>query len=218
MAGVTVALVVAGWFFPHASALVSLAAVPLGVVANRFRLRALAACTVAAMAVGFLVGGTGPAAGMVGCALVGGFVGDAKRRGWGLGRVVAGSLILGPMVAGVVDALLSLFASIRRLSLQQITNTWKGVHRLIHDLGSTGAVRAVLRPIDRTVNVSGFAHDTLAFADRSVNLAVRDWWLSIPIVLVVAVTAACVAAWLVLGAVLERLVVDPHLRPLRRRR
>ncbi|MGI8753874.1 MAG: ATP-binding cassette domain-containing protein [Acidimicrobiales bacterium] len=205
MAGVTVALVVAGWFFPHASALVSLAAVPLGVVANRFRLRALAACTVAGMAVGFLVGGTGPATGMVGCALVGGFVGDAKRRGWGLGRVVAGSLILGPVVAGVADALLSLFASIRRLSLQQITNTWKGVHHLIHDLGSTGPVRAVLAPIDRTVDVSGFGHATLAFADRTINLTVRDWWASIPIVIVVAFVAACVAAWLVLGAVLERL-------------
>lgn len=205
MAGVTVALVVAGWFFPHASALVSLAAVPLGVVANRFRLRALVACMVAAMAVGFLVGGTGPATGMVGCALVGGFVGDARRRGWGLGRVVAGSLVLGPVVAGVADALLSLFASIRRLSLQQITNTWKGVHHLIHDLGAAGPVRAVLRPIDRTVDVSGFCHDALAFADRSVNLAVRDWWASIPIVIVVAFVSACVAAWLVLGAVLERL-------------
>lgn len=206
MAGVTVALVVAGWFFPHASALVSLAAVPLGVVANRFRLRALVTCTVAAMAVGFLVGGTGPATGMVGCALVGGFVGDARRRGWGLGRVVAGSLVLGPVVAGVADALFSLFASIRRLSLQQITNTWKGVHHLLHGVGSTGPVRAVLRPIDRTVDVSGFCHDALAFADRSVNLAVKDWWASIPIVIVVAFVSACVAAWLVLGAVLERLV------------
>lgn len=206
MAGVTVALVVAGWFFPHASALVSLAAVPLGVVANRFRLRAVVTCTVAAMAVGFLVGGTGPATGMVGCALVGGFVGDARRRGWGLGRVVAGSLVLGPVVAGVADALLSLFASIRRLSLQQITNTWKGVHHLLHGVGSTGPVRAVLRPIDRTVDVSGFCHDALAFADRSVNLAVKDWWASIPIVIVVAFVSACVAAWYVLGAVLERLV------------
>ncbi len=206
MAGITVALVVAGWFFPHASALILLAAVPLGVVANRFRLRALAACTVAAMAVGFLVGGTGPAAGMVGCALIGGFVGDAKRRGWGLGRVVAGSFVLGPVVAGAADALLSLFASVRRLSLQQITNTWKGVHHLIHGLGSTRVVRGVLAPIDRTVDVSGFCHDALAGLDRSVNLGVRDWWASIPIVLVVAVVGGCIAAWLVLGAVLERLV------------
>jgi energy-coupling factor transport system ATP-binding protein len=205
MAGVTVALVVAGWFFPHASALVSLAAVPLGVVANRFRLRALVACTVAAMAVGFLVGGTGPATGVIGCALIGGFVGDARRRGWGLPRVVAGSLVLGPAVAAAADALLSLFASIRRLSLLQITNTWKGVHRLIHDLGATAVVRAVLRAVDPVVNVSGFSHGALAFVDRAVSLAGRDWWAAIPIVIVVAVVAGCAAAWVVLGAVLERL-------------
>ncbi|MDQ6840379.1 MAG: ATP-binding cassette domain-containing protein [Actinomycetota bacterium] len=205
MAGVTVALVAAGWILPHASALVSLAAVPLGVVANRFRPRALVASSVAAMAVGFLVGGTGPASGVVGCSLIGGFVGDAKRRGWGLGRMVAGSLVLGPVVAGAADALLSLFASIRRLSLQQITNIWKGVHHLIDGIGSTGPVRAFLRFGDHHVDLSGSCHDVLQFGDRTVNLVVRDWWLSIPILLVILVVVGCVAVWLVLGAVLERL-------------
>ncbi|MDQ6783695.1 MAG: ATP-binding cassette domain-containing protein [Actinomycetota bacterium] len=214
LAAVTVALVVAGWFFPHATALVSLAAVPLGVVANRFRPRALAACSVAAMAVGFLVGGTGPASGMLGCALIGGFVGDAKRRGWGLGRVVAGSLILGPLVGGAADAFLSLFASIRRLSLEQITNTWKGVRHLIHGAGHSGPSRSALRLVDRFVDVSTFAHDTLRFADRSVNLVVRDWWVSIPVLIIVAVVASAIVVWLMLGAVLLRLAWIPSSDPL----
>jgi len=185
MAGVAVALVVIGWFFPHASSLVSLAVVPLGVVANRFRLRALVASTVAATAVSFLVGGTGPVTGVLGCALIGGLVGDAKRRGWGLGRVVACSLVMGPVLAGLADALLSIFASIRKLSLELVTNIWHGVARL---LGTVGFLDGIIHVVD-----------------RGVSLVVRDWWASIPALIIVGVLFATIITWTLLGAVLERL-------------
>lgn len=185
MAGVTVALVIVGWFFPHASGLVALAAVPLGVVAYRHRLRAVVGATVAAMAVGFLVGGIGPVTGIAGCALIGGFVGDAKRRGWGLLRVVAGGLVMGPAVAGLVDALFALLAGIRRLTLVQITNTWRGVGRILKFLGAPP--------------------DILRHLTRAIDTVVRDWWISIPVAIIVGMVVGVFAAWMVLGAVLDRL-------------
>ncbi len=126
LAGVSVALVVIGWFLPHLGPVAALAVVPLGVVAHRHRFRALVAATFSAALISFLVAGTGTFTNVVECAIVGGLVGIARRRDWSFKIVLAFMAVIAPILATISVALLLLFSSLRKLTLEQIANTWKG--------------------------------------------------------------------------------------------
>ena len=185
LAGVSVTLVVIGWFLPHLAVLAALAVVPFGVVAHRHRFRALVAATFATGVVCFLVAGTGAVFGVVGYAAIGGLVGIAKRRGWSLATTLIGAALAGPLGGGVSVALLAAVAPIRRLALEQIRNTLHGVTIV------AGAVPG-LGPAARG-------------ADRFVVVAVRDWWATVLVATVVETFALTFVAWAVMGAVIERL-------------
>jgi energy-coupling factor transporter ATP-binding protein EcfA2 len=178
-------LTVAGWFLPHLGVIAAVAVVPLGLVSYHHRFRALAAATFAAAVLSFLVAGTGSVTNVVECAAVGGLVGMVKRRRWGVGAVVAGVAVIGPALAAVSDGLLWLFSSLRRLTLQQVRNTWISVRHLLLALpGSAGEVRGL---------------------DSFVNQALRYWWISIAVIVVAATAWFALLGWIFLGAVLERL-------------
>ncbi|MGH9115610.1 MAG: DUF2232 domain-containing protein [Acidimicrobiales bacterium] len=185
MAGVSVALTVIGWFLPHLGPIAAIAVVPLGVVAHRHRFRALAAAAFAAAVLSFLVAGTGTLSNVVECAIVGGLVGTARRRQWGLARVLAGVAVIAPALAVISVGLLAVFSSLRKLTLEQIHNTWKGVARILETF--PGA--------------SGVTHDI----DSFVAAALRDWWITVGVIVVVGTVWFTLLAWLLLGAVLERL-------------
>src|SRR5262249_31147133 len=101
LAGVIVALLVIGWFLPHLGPVAALAVVPLGVVAHRHRFRALVAATFSAGLVSFLVAGTGTLTNVVECAIVGGLVGIARRRGWSFGTVMGVMTLIAPLLAAI---------------------------------------------------------------------------------------------------------------------
>ena len=185
LAGVAVALTVIGWFLPHLGPVAALAVVPLGVVAHHHRFRALAASAFSASILSFLVAGTGSVSNVVECAVVGGFVGTAMRRQWGFGVVVAAMAVIGPVLAAVSVALLFVFGSIRKLTLEQIRNTWKGVERLLRGFGG---LQPVLHRLD------GF-----------VAAAIRDWWITVAVIVIAATFWFAALAWVLLGPVLERL-------------
>jgi energy-coupling factor transporter ATP-binding protein EcfA2 len=185
MAGVAVALVVVGWFLPHLTAIAALAVVPLGLVAHRYRLRALVAAAFAAAVVSFLVAGAGALTNLVECALVGGLAGIARRRRLSLLRTMAGVAVLSPALAGASVGLLAVFASLRRLSIKQIRNGW---HTAAH------VINAVPR-------ASGVVHALNGF----VETALRDWWATIAVLVSVGTLWFAFIAWALLGAVLERL-------------
>lgn len=185
LAGVAVALTVIGWFLPHLGPVAALAVVPLGVVAHRHRFRALAASAFAASILSFLVAGTGTVSNIVECAVVGGFVGTAMRRNWGFGVVAAAMAVIGPILAAVSVGLLYVFGSIRKLTLDQIHNTWKGIERLLR--GFNG-----LDP-------------TLHRLDHFVAAAIRDWWMTVGVIVIAATFWFAALAWVLLGPVLERL-------------
>ena len=185
MAGVSVVLTVIGWFLPHLSLIAAFAVVPLGVVAYRHRFRALAASAFAASLLSFLVAGTGTFSNIVECSIIGGLVGVAKRRGWSFATVMLGALIAGPILGGVSVGLLALFGSLRKLTLEQIRNTWKGVHKILSSVPQ----------------LSGFLHTM----DQFVNAALRDWWITVGVLVVLTTLWFAVLGWVVLGAVLERL-------------
>jgi energy-coupling factor transport system ATP-binding protein len=186
LAGVSVALVVIGWFLPHLGPVAALAVVPLGVVAHRHRFRALMAATFAAALVSFLVAGTGTITNVVECAIVGGLVGTARRRRWSFKVVMAFMAVIAPILAGISVALLLLFSSLRKLTLEQIANTWKGIAKILVHLPVVGP-------------------DVTAWLNNVVTDAIRDWWITIGIIVVVSTLWFTVLAWVLLGAVLDRL-------------
>jgi energy-coupling factor transporter ATP-binding protein EcfA2 len=185
LGAMTVVLVIAGWFLPHASAITAFGVVPMAVVAYRHRLRAVAASTVSAATVGFLVAGTGPIAGVVLCGIVGGIAGHAHRRRWSAARVTGAAALVGPLLAAYSVGLLWVFASLRRLTLDQLRNVWLGL------AGVAGKV-VVLRP-------------ALRAADHAVDAGVRDWWQSVAVLVVVFVAASTLATWRYCGPLLRRL-------------
>ena len=131
MAGVAVALTVTGWFLPHLSFVAAFAVVPLGIVAQRYRMRALVTSGFAAAVLSFLVAGTGTVSNLLLCTCVGGLVGVGRRRGWGFGRILAGALVIGPLLGLLSVAVLTVFSALRKITLEQITNTWKGLKRIL---------------------------------------------------------------------------------------
>ena len=185
LATLAVVLTVAGWFLPHLSFIAAFAVVPMGVVAHHHRLRALAAATFAAALLTFLVAGTGSVSNIVECASVGGLVGTAKRRGWGPAVVALGVAVIGPTLAGVSVGLLYLFRSLRKLSINQIKNTWVGVRHILSVI-----------PL-----IKNLVPDLNTFIDH----ALRYWWASVGVAVIAATIWFALLGWVFVGAVLDRI-------------
>jgi energy-coupling factor transport system ATP-binding protein len=186
LAGVSVALVVIGWFLPHLGLVAALAVVPLGVVAHRHRFRALLAATFSATLVSFLVAGTGTVTNVVECAIVGGLVGIARRREWSFKIVLAFMAVIAPILATISIAFLLLFSSLRKLTLEQIANTWKGIAKILVHLPVIGP-------------------SLTNWLNQVVTDAIRDWWITIGVLVILGTLWFTVLAWVLLGAVLDRL-------------
>lgn len=209
LATLAVVLTVAGWFLPHLTVIAAFAVVPLGVVAHHHRLRALAAATFSASVLAFLVAGTGSVTNVVECAAVGGLVGVAKRRGWGFGRVLLGTAVIGPVLAAISIALLALFSTLRQLTLKQIVNTWHGIRRLID------GTSVLLHQLANGVGHLGLKVDLgvvlpkrqskLTAIDHFVTQAVHSWWVVVAVVVIAATVWFAILGWVFIGAVLERL-------------
>ena len=189
MGAVTVILVLAGWLVPHASALMELGVVPMAVVGHRHRPRAVVAAAVAAGTVAFLVAGTGPVPNVALCAVVGGIAGHAHRRCWAWWRVVAAALVAGPLIGGLTDLALVVFAPLRRLTLENLRDTWVGYARILYRLPA-------LHPVAGEVT-------------RWVGTVIRDWWQTVLIVLVSVTVVATVVTWRYTGGLLRRLAKVP---------
>ena len=185
MAGVSVVLTVIGWFLPHLGLVAAFAVVPLGVVAHRHRLRALVAAAFAASLLSFLVAGTGTVSNIVECSMVGGLVGIGRRRGWSFGAIMAGAMVVAPVLAGAAVGLLFAFSSLRKLTLDQIRNTWHGTRKILNSFPQL--------------------HGVVNSVNHFINGALRDWWITVGVLVVLATLWLAVLAWVLLGAVLERL-------------
>ncbi|HLY82467.1 MAG TPA: DUF2232 domain-containing protein, partial [Acidimicrobiales bacterium] len=182
LADVTVALCLLGWLLPLGGLLTAAAVTPMAAIALRNRPRAVIAGAVAGMTVGFLIAGTGLAGNVAACAVLGTLIGVAHRRSWGAVRTIgAAAVMIWPPVALGSVAVLALLSKLRRLALDQITNTWSGAARTLRDLG--------MGPI-------------ATLGDKVTRWEVAHWWISIPILLlggvVVGASVARALAWPVL--------------------
>ncbi len=113
-------------------------------------------------------------------------MGAADRRGWSRRRTIAtGVAVLWPPIAAIADLLLFVFSDLRKLTLDQIRNGWHGLFHLLDNIGLDGVA---------------------SHGEHAVDWIVRNWWISIPIGLLIPVV---VGIWLAHG------LATPALRRVR---
>ena len=91
MGALCAAIAIIAVVLPHAGGLGWLGAVPMGLLAYRYRIRVLITATVAAGVIGFLVVGLSGFGAVALCAYVGGLAGIVKRHHRGVSTVIAAS-------------------------------------------------------------------------------------------------------------------------------
>ncbi|WP_280256210.1 ABC transporter ATP-binding protein [Nocardia wallacei] len=188
LGGVTVGLVTLGSVIPFAAALNLVAAVPLGLLAHRYRLRAIVTTTVAATLVTFVAGGLVPAITVVSAATLGGIVGSVKRRRGGLAAVLGLSVVAGLIWSAVILGWLLIFSTARNLLFDNIRNASRGFENLAGQARLAGAGHAV--------------------ADLA-DLILRWWWVFVGAGVLGGMVATALFSWYALGSVLDRLAWLP---------
>ncbi|WP_068067462.1 ATP-binding cassette domain-containing protein [Nocardia xishanensis] len=189
LGGVTVGLVTVGSVVPLAAALQIVAAVPMGMLAHRYRPRALVTAAASATLVTFVAAGVMPALGVVASATIGGIIGGVKRRGGGLFSVFFLALLAGVLWAAFTIGSLLVAGRTRELLFDTIRNTADGVQRLAER-------QSALEPLGRAA--SEFTDTVLAW-----------WWVWIGAGVALGVVVSALFSWFVLGSVLDRLAWLP---------
>ncbi|MFG3617130.1 ATP-binding cassette domain-containing protein [Nocardia sp. NPDC047654] len=184
LGGATVGLVTIGSVIPFAGALQLVAAVPIGLIAHRFRPRALITATIAATLVTFVAGGMAAATVLVASATMGGIIGTVKRRGGGLVAVLGLSLLTGLVWAALAVGSLLVLSSARQLVFDNIRNGARGLQDLAAQVGVTPLGRVVAELADAVL---------------------RSWWVWLGGGVALGMMATGVCSWYVLGSVLDRL-------------
>lgn len=185
LGGLTVALSVLANLIPLLGGLQLLAAIPMGVIAQRHRFRTLATATVSAMIVAFVAGGLATAIGVASCAMVGGIVGTVKRRRGGFVSVIGLSIMAGFASALFSIAFLLVFSAARDLFFDTVRNTAQGLANQVARAPSMAPIGDGLTDITNTI--------------------LRYWYLWIGGTTAFGVFVGTIIAWFILGAVLDRL-------------
>ncbi|WP_084512187.1 ATP-binding cassette domain-containing protein [Nocardia mikamii] len=185
LGGVTVGLVTIGSVVPYAAALNLVAAVPMGLLAQRYRLRAILGATVAATLVSFVAAGLVPAATVVSAATIGGIIGTVKRRRRGLITVLCLSSLAGLIWATFSVGMLFLFAASRRLVFDNVRNIAQGIDHML----------------SRQQQLESLGNGVVSVTDG----VLAWWWLYIGGGVFLGVVFTAVFSWFVLGSVLDRL-------------
>ena len=194
MGALCAAIAIIAVVLPHAGGLGLLGAVPMGLLAYRYRIRVLITATFAAAVIGFLVVGLSGFGAVALCAYVGGLAGIVKRRGHGAPTVTAASIGAGVVAGGAVVITLTVLARLRQLLFHAITAAVDGVAAVLARVPHLHAVAQELKRI---------------FAQ-----ALDYWqWLALGIA-VVAIMGASLIGWWTLSRVLTRLGGIPDVHKL----
>jgi energy-coupling factor transporter ATP-binding protein EcfA2 len=194
MGALCAAIAIIAVVLPHAGGLGLLGAVPMGLLAYRYRIRVLITATVAAAVIGFLVVGLSGFGAVALCAYVGGLAGIVKRRGHGAPTVTAASFGAGVVVGAVVVIALTVLARLRQLVFHAITAA-------VHGVATVLARVRHLQPVAQELK-------------RILAGALDYWqWLAVGFA-VVAIMGASLIGWWALSRVLERLGGIPDVHKL----
>jgi energy-coupling factor transport system ATP-binding protein len=185
LAAASVTVVTIGALLPRTGALELLAMIPLAVIADRFRIRALIAAIAAAAVTCFLIGGVTAGLVVIASGMVGGVVGAARRRGRGAWTMAAISAVLAPIAALAANALLLLLPVTRTLAIDAVGGTVSGFARFLGLFPGLGPVAQGFTDLAATVGTS--------------------WWLWVAVGMLAAVPCAVFITWRLLTAILARL-------------
>lgn len=207
MAALCAATAVIAVVVPFAAGLALLGTVPTGLLAYRYRLRALLAATVAAGLIAFLIAGLGGLMTVVTNAYIGGLTGVTKRRGRGTPTVLAVSLVAGVIFGAAVVAALAVLSRLRELVFAAIMANVDGLASAMTWLAQQAAVSGLtaLKPLLWLEPAARDLH-------RFFTVALDNWpWLLLAHG-VLSITAVSLIGWWALSRVLERLrgVPDVH--------
>lgn len=189
LGGVTVGLVTVGAVVPFAAALQLVAAVPMGLLAHRYRFRAVLTASVSAALVTFVAAGLTAAMAMVATATIGGIVGGVKRRHGGVLAVTGLSILAGIAWAAISVGFLLAFSATRELLFDTVRNTAEGLADLVSRLEP-------LAPLGRGI---------VELAD----VVLGWWWVYIGGTVLAGTVITALVSWFVLGSVLDRLTWLP---------
>ncbi|KIQ15991.1 ABC transporter [Rhodococcus sp. MEB064] len=185
MTALAVAFSVIGSLIPVAGALQIVAIVPLAVVAQRHRIRALAVAGTAGVLVSFVAGGFGTALTMTVSTVLAGIVGVSVRRGRGFGSVLTLSLVAGAVVGGLSVLMLLLLSGLRELFLAVLENSIRGSADIVGTFAP--------------------AEDVATAVADYVSFALGYWWILVFVSGMISTAVSGVVAWWVLRATLTRL-------------
>lgn len=185
MANLAAGLQVAGWFLPFGTVLQAMSIVPFVALALRHRARAVAVSGVAGAVISIFLIGPGLALQTLLCAGLGQAVAAGLRRGYGLVRTVALAVVTaGVAVSAAAEGGFFLFASLRRLGLEEIRLEWRGIARLLSAAGAGRVARAI---------------------DPVVTATVRHWMIGVPAALFLAVASLVAVAFYIARPTMLRL-------------
>ncbi|WP_221042366.1 ABC transporter ATP-binding protein [Mycobacterium senriense] len=178
---------------PFAQGLGVLGTVPMGLLAYRYRPRALVAATVAGGVIAFLIAGLGSLFMLVDCAWVGGLCGIVKRKGRGLPTVALLSLAAGVLWGAGWVAVLAVLTRLRHLFFDVITANANGVAAFLNWVHLRG------------VGVG---------LKRYVADGIQHWPLLIFPYMVLLVVIVAFISWSALSRLLERMRKIPDVHKL----
>ena len=127
MGALSAALTIVSVVVPFAGGLSLLVAVPMGLLAYRYRLRVLLASAFAASTVAFLIAGISGFMVVLNCAYVGGVTGIIKRRGRGTPTVIVVSIIAGFLNGVWIVGALMVLVRLRTLVFEAMTANVDGL-------------------------------------------------------------------------------------------
>ncbi|MDA8392902.1 MAG: ATP-binding cassette domain-containing protein [Actinomycetota bacterium] len=185
MADLAIGLQVLGWLLPFGAAVQAMATVPLVALAVRHRSRAVLVGTLAGATLAMLVAGITM---VIQTAMAGALalaVATGIRRRWGLVRTtVVSTFTAGSTIAIATLVTIAVLPGLRKLSLAQVMVIWRGLYGMAGRVGAAGPMEPV---------------------NTWVVVALRDWWLSIPVATALAVGVVGALTWMVAVPTLARL-------------
>ncbi|GAC50831.1 putative ABC transporter ATP-binding protein [Gordonia aichiensis NBRC 108223] len=187
--GLAVAAVVIGSVIPLAGAVRVLAPVPLALIGARTRPRAMVAASVSTAAVSFAMAGWKAALALIGAALVGGIVGEIKRRGHGWPTLLIVSIITAPVIGGVSVVVLLILKPLRELALTAMSNTLGGVAKWVGKIPSAHSLAD---------GINGLRDNLVTY-----------WWVWMWATGAAGTLITMVVGWWILSAVIDRLADIP---------
>ncbi|BBX45348.1 ATP-binding cassette domain-containing protein [Mycobacterium cookii] len=210
MAALCAATAIISIVVPFAGALALLGTVPMGLLAYRYRVRALVTATVAAGLIAFLIAGLGGLMTVAHNAYVGGLTGVVKRRGRGTPTVLVVSCIAGAVFNLAAVGALAVLSRLRHLIFDTITANVDGIAAVMTSLGRF----AVTHPFPLSTRIGPGLESTARGLQWFVGRALHYW----PVLLfangVASLMIVSLIGWWALSRVLDRMSGIPDVHKL----